>query len=157
MKIGVELRLGGDPGELFADARALESAGADSLWVAGAGDEPHVLLGALAAVTWRVRLVAVDLGPSAGAQTTLARISRGRVFDAVSEGERIRLAAGDGEPERWIRSEFPPGRVAWKELLAKHEAEGTAGLLLTNDPRLLDLLRNADVQEDRSDIRLAFG
>ena len=32
MKIGVELRALGDAGELFADARALEAAGADSFW-----------------------------------------------------------------------------------------------------------------------------
>ncbi|HEV8470082.1 MAG TPA: hypothetical protein VGR46_10775, partial [Candidatus Limnocylindria bacterium] len=65
MKIGVELRLSGDPGELFADARALEAAGADSLWPAGDA-ERLVLLAALAAVTWRVRLVAVgEVDPQA--------------------------------------------------------------------------------------------
>src|SRR2546428_10463776 len=57
MKIGAELRLGGDVGELFADARALESAGADSLWVLARDDQdPWILAAALAATTWRARL-----------------------------------------------------------------------------------------------------
>ena len=60
MKIGAELRLGGDVGELFADARALEAAGADSLWVIARDDQdPWILAAALAPTTWRARLVVV--------------------------------------------------------------------------------------------------
>src|SRR3989442_7856688 len=58
VKIGVELRLSGDPGELFADARAFEAAGADSFWPTGDEDR-LVLLAAIAAVTWRAPLIAV--------------------------------------------------------------------------------------------------
>src|SRR3989441_4046190 len=56
VKIGVELRLSGDPGELFADARAFEAAGAESFWPAGDADR-LVLLPALAAVTRRAPLL----------------------------------------------------------------------------------------------------
>ena len=62
MKIGVELHLGSvEVGELFADARAFEAAGADSLWVLNRDDQdPWILAAALAASTSRVRLVVLD-------------------------------------------------------------------------------------------------
>ena len=52
--IGVRLSPAGDAGELFADAKAVEAAGADSLWIDAADGDPYVALAALAAVTWRV-------------------------------------------------------------------------------------------------------
>src|SRR2546428_11381167 len=82
MLIGVELTTA-NVGELFADAKALESAGADSLWSAG-GDDPFVLLAALAAVTYRVRLVALDGKGGEGARTTPERLSRGRLAPATA-------------------------------------------------------------------------
>jgi hypothetical protein len=155
MKIGVELRLSGDPGELFADARALEAAGADSLWPAGDA-ERLVLLAALAAVTWRVRLVAVgEVDPQAA--RALELMSRGRLVVASRDGEEFALPGAEGERERWKSLPFPESRLAWTELRAKHEADGVTGLVLPNDPRLLDLIRNPDVQDDRSDLKLAFG
>ena len=36
-------------------------------------------------------------------------------------------------------------------------AAGAAGVILPNDPRLIDLLRNPDIIEDRSDLKLSFG
>lgn len=155
MKIGVELRVSGDPGELFADARALEAAGADSFWPAG--DEDHLmLLSALAAVTWRARLVAVgEVDPQAA--RALERLSRGRLVVASRDGEEFALPGAEGERERWRSLPFPESRLAWTELRAGHEAAGVSGLVLQNDPRLLDLIRNPDVQDDRSDMKLAFG
>ncbi len=48
LKIGVRLpRQFEDAGEYLADARALESAGADSLWLDDAGYEPWLLLAAI--------------------------------------------------------------------------------------------------------------
>ena len=155
MKIGVELRLSGDPGELFADARAYEAARADSFWPTGDEDR-LVLLAAIAAVTWRARLVAVgEVDPQAA--RALDRLSRGRLVVASRDGEEFALPGAEGERERWKSLPFPESRVAWTELRTKHEADGVSGLVLPNDPRLLDLLRNPDVQEDRSDIKLAFG
>ena len=155
MKIGVELRLSGDPGELFADARALEAAGADSLWPAGEVDRLMVLA-ALAAVTWRARLVAVGAVDPEAAQA-LERLSRGRLVVASSDGEEFVLAGAEGERERWKSLPFPESREAWNELRAKHQADGLSGLVLPNDPRLLDLIRNPDVKDDRQDLKLAFG
>jgi len=155
MKIGVELRLSGDPGELFADARALEAAGADSLWPAGEVDR-LMMLAALAAVTWRVRLVAVGAVDPEAAQA-LERLSRGRLVVASSDGEEFVLAGAEGERERWKSLPFPESREAWNELRAKHQADGLSGLVLPNDPRLLDLIRNPDVKDDRQDLKLALG
>ena len=67
--IGVRLIPSGDAGELFADAKAVEAAGADSLWIDGVDGDPYVVLAALAAVTWRVRLVARGAPTTRGART----------------------------------------------------------------------------------------
>jgi hypothetical protein len=34
---------------------------------------------------------------------------------------------------------------------------GATGIVLPNDPRLIDLLRNPDVVDDRSDLNIATG
>ena len=157
MKIGVALRLGDDAGELFADARALESAGVDALWALdNADDDNTLLLAAVAAVTWRARLVCVR-APEDVSPRTLERLSRSRFVIADERGDAFTLATAEGERERWMRADFPKDRAAWKAVRAEREAEGVAGLVLQNDPRLLDLLRNPDTEDDRSDIKLAFG
>jgi hypothetical protein len=153
MKIGVELRLDRDAGELFADARALEAAGVDSFWASG--QDEIVLLAAIAALTFRARIAAAN--DDAPALRTLELLARGRLIRASPRGDERTVPAGDGQSERWRRVAFPTGRAAWKELRAKAEAEGIDGLILENDPRLLDLVRNPDVEDDRSDIKLAFG
>jgi alkanesulfonate monooxygenase SsuD/methylene tetrahydromethanopterin reductase-like flavin-dependent oxidoreductase (luciferase family) len=159
MKIGVELRLVGDAAELYADARALETAGADSLWVRGSlSFDPWALLSALGAVTWRVRLVVFDLPEvRTVARDTVENLSRGRLVPASGQRDAFTIGGVEGADERWSLVEFPQGRAAWKELRARHEAEGTTGLVLQNDPRLLDLIRNPDVEDDRQDLKLAFG
>lgn len=158
MKIGVELRLGdGDPGELLADARAFEAAGADSVWVvAREGQDPWILGAALAAVTWRVRLVVVAVD-RAEARATLERVSRGRLRVGERNADAILIPEAEGASERWGLSEMPAGRAEWKALRADREAAGFAGIVLPNDPRLLDLVRNPDVEDDRQDLKLAFG
>ena len=46
-----------DPGEFLADARAMEEAGVDSVWMEdGDGYDPMLALAAIAAVTGTVRL-----------------------------------------------------------------------------------------------------
>lgn len=158
MKIGVELRLGGDAGELFADARAFESAGADSLWVVARADQdPWILAAALAATTWRVRLVVVDAVDRAEARATLHRLSRGRLVVGDRSADAVLVPDAEGVAERWALSELPAGRAEWKALRAEREAQGFAGIVLPNDPRLLDLVRNPDVEDDRQDLKLAFG
>jgi alkanesulfonate monooxygenase SsuD/methylene tetrahydromethanopterin reductase-like flavin-dependent oxidoreductase (luciferase family) len=157
VKIGVELRLSQDPGETFADARALEAAGVHSLWAFESEGLDHtLLLAAIAAVTSRVQIVCVK-GSKPAALKTLDRLSRARLGVAEGDGEHFKVTYADVKDERWVRVAFPKDRAAWRELRAKHEAEGVSGLLLLNDPRLLDLVRNPDVEDDRQDLKLAFG
>jgi hypothetical protein len=159
MKIGAELRLGaGDAGELFADARALEAAGADSLWVLTRDDQdPWILAAALAATTWRARLVVVGALDRPQIRVTLDRLSRGRLVIGERSAEGIAVPDPEGTVERWSICELPAGRAEWKELRADREAQGFVGIVLPNDPRLLDLVRNPDVEDDRQDLKLAFG
>jgi hypothetical protein len=145
LRIGVRFSLASDVSELFADAKAVEAAGADSLWFDAADGDPYVALAALAAVTWRVRLVARGASIEAAARGTCARLARGR------------LVVAEESPERWTDSPFPASRVAWDELRAASTAAGLTGVVLPNDPRLIDLLRNPDIIEDRSDLKLSFG
>jgi hypothetical protein len=158
MKIGAELRLGADVGELFADARALEAAGADSLWVFAREDQdPWVLAAALAATTWRTRLVVVGAIDRPETRATLDRLSRGRLVIGEQTGDTVAVPDLEGVSERWAPCELPAGRAEWKTLRAERAAQGFAGIVLPNDPRLLDLVRNPDVEDDRQDMKLAFG
>jgi hypothetical protein len=143
--IGVRLTPSGDAGELFADAKAAEAAGADSLWIDASDGAPYVALAALAAVTWRVRLVARGAPTDVEARETCTNLARGR------------LAVAEELEERWTESAFPISRVAWDELRTATSAAGYNGVVLPNDPRLIDLLRNPDIIEDRSDLKLSFG
>jgi hypothetical protein len=80
-----------DVGEYLADVTALEAAGAAAIWVDDTGLEPWVLLGAMAAVTHRVRLGCMLTSPGVwpkealdAAVTTLQKLSRGRAMVAVA-------------------------------------------------------------------------
>ncbi len=145
--IGVRLALSGDPGEMFADARALEAAGAHSFWMDATGGEPYVVLAALAAVTWRALLVASG-GTSTAGRATCEVLARGRLRGAEE-------LARSGE--RWIHADFPADRAAWRATRDAAAASGATGIVLANDPRLLDLLRNPDQDDDRSDLNIAVG
>lgn len=145
LRVGVRLSPTGDVGELFADAKAVEAAGADSLWIDAADGDPYVVLAALAAVTWRVRLVARGASADTPARETCSKLARGRLVVAEESGER------------WTESAFPASRVAWDELRTASTAAGVSGVVLPNDPRLIDLLRNPDIIESRDDLKLSFG
>lgn len=147
LRIGVRFAPTGDAADLFADARAMETAGADSLWADAADGDPYVLLAALAALTWRVGLVASG-APSDPGRATCAHLARGRL--AVAE----ELAAAG---QRWLHLPFPEGREAWRAARDAASQAGAAGIVLANDPRLLDLLRNPDQIFDRADLNLASG
>src|SRR5262245_66446530 len=92
LKIGVRLsRQFDDSGDYLADARAMDSAGADSLWLDAEGYDPWLLLAGMATITGRIRLVVPvasaevrgpgDLGARAA---TLSRLSRGREIGRAS-------------------------------------------------------------------------
>ena len=220
LKIGVRLpRQFEDSGDYLADARAIESAGADSLWLDDEGYDPWLLLAGMATVTSRIRLVVPvssadrrapqDLGVRVA---TLSRLSRGRMalavtgvaessagVDAVIELARRsqccviletatdrRAGLGDGlvgsndspelfraavEPvarfrerekltgpfELWATIKMPDDRETWRRTRQEYEDAGATGIIVPADPRLLDLLRNGDEEEDRSDLNLAQG
>jgi len=219
LKIGVRLpRQFEDSGDYLADARAMESAGADSLWLDGEGYDPWLLLAGMATITGRTRLVvpvsSAELGAphDLGAKlVTLSRLSRGRValavggavngagVDAALELARAhhccvlleaaserRAGLADGvvglgeSPERfraavepiarfrereqltgafecWAAIKMPDDRETWRRLRQEYAQAGATGLIVPIDPRLLDLLRNGDDEEDRSDLGLAQG
>jgi hypothetical protein len=70
-------------------------------------------------------------------------------------------APGASRPARdvpvWLMCAPPGDRVAWRELRRRALASGAAGVVLPSTPRLLDLLRNPDRDDDRSDLKLAHG
>jgi alkanesulfonate monooxygenase SsuD/methylene tetrahydromethanopterin reductase-like flavin-dependent oxidoreductase (luciferase family) len=222
-KIGVRLpgRVA-DAGEYLADARALDSAGVDSLWLDAGGDDPWLVLASVAAVSGTARLVvpvSADPGPLhalAARVDTLNRLARGRVVlgifgvgasedgahavlalaretkccalvRAETEGharlaereadglvaggespERFRAAhelvasSGNGQGasglfERWARVSMPEDPTRWRQLRRDYDEAGATGIVVPADPRLLDLLRNGDEEDDRSDLQLAQG
>lgn len=210
-----------DAGDYLADARALDAAGVDSLWLPGDGLDPWLVLAGIASVTGRARLAvpvfardAVDADGLGRRLDTLAILSRGRLLPLVVAGPEpagaealVACARGDGRPvlmqadggpaallagrladglvaaqeparchatfdqvrdrrtrdrqsapfELWARVAPPAGRDAWREVLAAATAAGATGVLVPADPRLLDLIRNPDEYEDRSDLTLAQG
>jgi hypothetical protein len=220
LKIGVRLpRQFEDSGDYLADARAIESAGADSLWLDDEGYDPWLLLAGMATVTSRIRLIVPvssadrrapqDLGVRVA---TLSRLSRGRMalavtgvaessagVDAVIELARRsrccviletatdrRAGLADGlvgsnaspelfraavEPvarfrerekltgpfELWATIKMPDDRETWRRTRQEYEDAGATGIIVPADPRLLDLLRNGDEEEDRSDLNVAQG
>ena len=147
LRIGVHCALTGDVGELFADARAIEAAGADSVWADAADGDPYVLLAAVAALTWRVGLVAKG-APTASGRGTCERLARGRLVVAEELDKR---------GERWVHVPFPSGRDEWRATRAAALESGATGIVVANDARLLDLLRNPDQTFDRADLNLATG
>src|SRR3954466_9211154 len=106
LRIGGRCAGSGDGGELFADARAIEAAGADSLWADAADGDPYVLLAALAASTWRVELVA-NGAPSAPRRATCDLLARGRLRIAEELAQR---------GERWMHVPFPTSRDDWRAM-----------------------------------------
>jgi len=141
VKIAVMLPSGAeDAGELLADARALEAAGAAMIGLEGDGPGRSVMLGAIAVVTERVTLRLSGADPEA----TLRRLSGGRVVVDTPEGET------------WVSIPVPPDRQAWGEMLREHESSGVTGVVVRWDPRLIDLLRNPE-PDDRSDLLMSTG
>jgi len=211
-----------DSGDYLADARALDAAGADSLWLADEGFDPWLVLAGVAAVTGRARLAVpisardIEAGDGLARRvTTLDRLSRGRVLatvnpatepggtekliararsdlagpvllrtaDAAHAALGARLADGlvaSVEPakcqetfdrardrrerdrlttpfELWTPIPSPDGRAQWRALLESATKAGATGVIVPADPRLLDLLRNGDEEDDRSDLILSQG
>src|SRR5437870_11504228 len=88
-----------DPGEFLADARAMEAAGIDSIWLQEQGDglDALLMLAAIAAVTTQLRLGLIPESPSPLAVegrdggfdqrqiSTLQQLSRNRLVESSTE------------------------------------------------------------------------
>src|SRR5947209_5902084 len=121
MKVGVVLPSRfAEPGEFLADARAMEAAGVDSVWMEdGDGYDSMLALAAIAAVTGKVRLgLILPDPPSPTGQglgrgfETLQRLSRERAIVGASQGRKVEVGT-----EKWIRVEVPTDRDAWGRTL----------------------------------------
>lgn len=149
MKVGVLFPSRfGDPGDFLADARAMEAAGVDSVWLDDADDgvDPIVALAAVATVTTHVRLGLITSRHALDADHQ-------RRIDTLQQLSRRRLIAGG---ELWRRVDVPSDRDEWARTLQAAEHDGV-GVLVPMDPRLLDILRHPDDAIDRSDVVLAQG
>jgi hypothetical protein len=141
IKVGVVMPAAiDDAGEFLADVRALEAAGAEMIDLEGEGVDRAILLGAIAAVTQRIRIRVRDAQPPA----LLQKLSRGRVVAVGSAGET------------WVDIPMPADRESWTATLGAQEAAGADGVVVGWDPRLIDLLRNPD-SDDRSDLMMSTG
>ena len=149
MKVGVILPSRfEDPGEFLADARAMEAAGVDSIWMEdGDGLDPLLALAAIAAVTGQLRLGLLR------SSAPLPNIELDRRMDKLQHLSRQRVIT---EHKRWRRVDVPADRDTWARTLEQAGAD-LDGLLVPMDPRLLDILRHPDEAIDRSDLLLAQG
>src|SRR5437667_7962957 len=156
-----------EPGDFLADARAMETAGVDSIWLQyqDEGLDPLLLLAAIAAVTSRLRLGLIPESPSrlaeeAESPSPLAGEGRGggsdqRQISTLQQLSRNRIV--EASTESWHRVEVPADRDAWASTLERAQQEGAHGVLVPSDPRLLDILRHPDDAIERSDLILAQG
>ena len=160
MKIGVLLPSRfEDPGEFLADARAMEAAGAHSVWLEDdGGHDPMLALAAIAAVTGKLCLGLILPNSSSASENvswrgfeTLQHLSRRRGMVGVPHGEKIVSVTSE-----WLRVEVPADRDAWARTLQEAQPDFD-GVLVPLDPRLLDILRNPEDAIDRSDLQLAQG
>src|SRR5712691_6025834 len=153
MKVGVLLPSRcEDPGECLSDARAMEAAGADSVWMEdGDGYDPMLALAAIAAVTGQIRL---GLIPPKDSPSPARGGGSGSGLETLQHLSRKRVITSDAE--RWLRVEVPTDRDAWARTLEQAHPDFD-GVLVPLDPRLLDILRHPEDAIDRSDLQLAQG
>ena len=113
----------------------------------------------------RVALWCADSGLLAGMRTALSLpvfCAVGAVADAPAGADGVVVPEGTaGAPSAsaavWLRCAPPADRAAWRPLLERCQRSGAAGIVVPETPRLLDLLRNPDRDNDRSDLVLAHG
>ncbi|TMD80571.1 MAG: LLM class flavin-dependent oxidoreductase [Chloroflexi bacterium] len=158
-----------DPGEFLADARAMEAAGIDSIWLEEWDDDldPLLMLAAVAAVTSQLRLGLIPESSSPLAREVQDKFpspasggGQGGGFDerrlaTLQQLSRDRVV--ESSTERWHRVEVPADREAWASTLERAQQQDADGILVPFDPRLLDILRHPDDAIDRSDLILAQG
>ena len=95
-------------------------------------------------------LLSVGGGPLAGIA--------GLIHPAGSETGDLKAAvAGAPGHEHWLEGDGSQGRAAWRIQRDAALAAGVTGIVVPHHPVLLDLLRNPDEEDDRSDLQMATG
>lgn len=70
----------------------------------------------------------------------------------------LRAERSDDEGfELWVDIPLPPDRAGWAKTLSDFGAAGATGLIVSWNPRIVDLLRNAGDEDDRTDLLIATG
>jgi len=138
-------------GDYLADVTALEAAGADSIWPEsglGSSTEPWILLGAVAAVTHRVRL-GLSAGSEAGwldAVANLGRLTSGRVVVGVRPGRDLTALVEQLKSPRSVPSSIllvcrTPGE-------ARRSARAVDGVILPGGDEEVRGLRSHDADSE---------
>ena len=82
------------------------------------------------------------------------------LLDAAAFPRAIEVRQGESAntpPELWAEVAEPDSRASWKEVRRACEEKGATGVIVPFGPRLLDLLRRPDEEDDRSDLFVAQG
>ncbi|MHB8588506.1 MAG: hypothetical protein ACYDA0_06605 [Candidatus Dormibacteraceae bacterium] len=87
-----------------------------------------------------------------------APLADGVILPAGDEDIRA-LRAGSSQDafEVWVDAALPTDRAGWASLTAALEAAGATGIMVSWDPRIIDLLRGAGEPDDRIDLLIATG
>ena len=100
---------------------------------------------------------AASAAPAAGADGVVVAAAVLGTEAAPVARSQVEQSQVDTAPAIWVRAEASADRAGWRALLARCRLAGAAGLVVREDPRLLDMLRNPDCDDDRSDLALAQG
>lgn len=77
-------------------------------------------------------------------------------LDSPTSAPRPAVTPTDEPVEVWGDIAMPADRDAWSATMSAYEAAGVTGVILRWDPRLIDLLRNAE-PDDRADLLMSTG
>ena len=77
-------------------------------------------------------------------------------LDSPAEAPRPAATPTDTQVEVWGDIAMPADRDAWSAAMSAYGAAGVTGVILRWDPRLIDLLRNAE-PDDRADLLMSTG
>jgi hypothetical protein len=154
LRVAVKLSVApGRIGDYLADVTALEAAGADSIWLDAANEastEAWIHLGAIAAVTHRVRL-GVTVDPTGGWSSgvdVLERLTSGRVVVGVPRGSEAKALFE--QLKRWRAASPSPSTLIICGSLAEAEKSVAPahGVILAGGEEDVRALR-ADSARDR--------
>jgi hypothetical protein len=79
------------------------------------------------------------------------------IIAGLQPGEHAVRAKQLAPAEVWAEVSAPADRQGWAEMLAAYDEARANGVVVRWDPRLVDLLRNPDADDDRSDLQMSTG